>query len=405
MTIVKFLRLAVFGIGIGLSAPAFAAFAVGSVVENPATLAARDLDELIGMVGDGINPSQIAMHGGDFEAYFQGSENFRAGKVFEAVVAERANLKLLGGKALLVTAAEGEKQGAADMMLATKNQAGYVVNELYQLKLGSGAAKQALTDLKYAGMKVITTQEAYDQIAEEVRRGISKKASLGKEISPEIANLKEALESGRILKELPGGVPLPTREEVKAISKVYYSDIWEKLCKAVQGSAATAVAPVTEITIEAELTVASIGMELLAADEALVTSGAEAALSSTRRLANLTGRLLQELGRGAMVLDVGYTSWLVGTACGQWQDGSMATDEFLVMSSMRTIKMCLEIAAIADPELFSKAAFTVAFIVVSGVDYACEQFFNSKREDLRVALMSLETEERYQMTRQIVLGN
>ena len=75
------------------------------------------------------------------------------------------------------------------------------------------------------------------------------------------------------------------------------------------------------------------------------------------------------------------------------------------MSSLRTLKVCLEIAAIVDPELFSKAAFTVALIVVSGVDYACEKLYLARREDFQAGLMTLEAEERYQMTRQILLEN
>lgn len=406
MSVAKIIRFIVLGICLGLNAPAFAAIAVGSVVQNPATLAAKNIDELIAVVADGIHPSQIAKHGGDFEAYFRLSEDGRAGKVFEAVVANRSNGKLPNGKALLVAAAEGDKLGAADMMLATKAEAGYVVHELYQLKLGSGAAIIALTDPKYAGMKVITTQEAYNQIAEEVRRESIKKASLGREISPKTAMLKEALESGRIPKELPGGVPLPTREEVKAISKGYYAGFWEKLSKAWRASAATTVAPVTDIARNAEMTAALIGTKMLAVGEAGAMSEAEASLASTRRLAQSSlARLWLELGRGALVFDSGYTSWLVATDYGRWQDGSVSTEDFLILSSLRTIKVCLEIAAIADPELFSKAAFTVALIVVSVIDYTYERACVARSEDLRVALMRLETEERYQMTRQILLGN
>jgi len=379
--------------------------AVGSVIQNPTTLAARDLDELIGMVGDGIDECQIANHGGDFEEYFKLSEDGRAGKVFEAVVAERSNLKLPNGRALLVAAAEGDKQGAADMALATKTEAGYVIDELYQLKLGKGKAVSALKIPKYAGMKIITTQDAYDQIVEDVRRETLKKASLGRELSPDTARLKDALDSGRIPRELPGGAPLPTRDEVKAISKGYYSALWEKLCEALRGPAAATAAPVTEIAAEAELMAASIGTKMLAVGEAGTMSEAEAALSGSRRLMQMSARLWLELGRGALVLDSAYTSWLLATDFDRWRNGSMSTEQLLALSALRTIKVCLEIAAVADPELFSKAAFTVALIVVSGLDYAYEKVCDANREDVRVALMDLETEERYQMTRQIVLGN
>ena len=188
MSVMKPIWSVVLGICLGLHAQAFETAAVGGVIPNPATLAAGDLDGLILKVAGKIGSNQIEKHGGDFEKYFPLAEDGRAGKVFEAVVTDRANLLLLPeGKALLVTAAEGNPTAAADLMLATKTEAGYVVNELYQLKLGYEATVSALKDAKYAGMKIITTREVYDGLVEKVRQISATKASLGRGLPPEMA--------------------------------------------------------------------------------------------------------------------------------------------------------------------------------------------------------------------------
>lgn len=86
----------------------------GTLIAKPATLEAGGLDSLLPKVADGINPAQIGKHGGNFETYYGLCERGRAGKVFEAVVADRANPALAkGGKSLLVTAAEGAKHDPA----------------------------------------------------------------------------------------------------------------------------------------------------------------------------------------------------------------------------------------------------------------------------------------------------
>lgn len=409
MSVIKLIWSAILGICLGLYAQAFETAAVGSVIPNPVTLAAEDFDGLIAKVADGINPSQIRKHGGHFETYLLLAEDGRAGKVFEALVADRVNKVLLPkGRAMLVTAAEGKRKSPVDTMLATKTEAGYVIEELYQLKLGYEEAVRALTDAKYAGMKIITTSEVYKGMLEKVRRESIKKASLARELSPDTARLKEALDSGRICKELPGGVPLPAREEVKAISRGYYSALWDKIKTRIAeqpASMAETLAPVSATAMDAEMTAAYVGAEILAANEAGSAAKTGSLISRMNPLARVPARVWLELGRGALVLDSAYTTWLLAADYDRWQSGSLATDEYAVMSSIKSVKLWLSIAAIADPELFSKGGFVAAYIVVSCVEYASERIFARRQEELRVELMSLETEERYRMARQMVLGN
>jgi hypothetical protein len=409
MSVIKPIWSAILGICLGFHAQAFETAAVGSVIPNPVTLAAEDLDGLIAKVADGINPSQIVKHGGHFETYFLLAEDQRAGKVFEALVADRVNKVLLPkGRAMLVTAAEGNRKSAADAMLSIKTKAGYVVDELYQFKLGYQNAVSALTDARYAGMKIITTRDVYDGMLEKVRRESIKKASLVREISPDTARLKDALDSGRICKELPGGVPLPTREEVKAISRGWYSARWDKIKTRIVGqpvSMAKTLAPVSTIVMDAERTAAYVGAEILAANEAASAAKTGSLISKMNPLALVPARVWLELGRGASLLDAAFTTHSLVTDYERWQSGSMASDEYAAMSSIKVIKLWLSTAAITDPELFSKFGFVAAYIVLSCVEYGGEWIFAGRQEELRVELMSLETEERYRMALQMVLGN
>ena len=83
--------------------------------------------------------------------------------------------------------------------------------------------------------------------------------------------------------------------------------------------------------------------------------------------------------------------------------GSERGERGLALSALRTLRIGLSVGALVDPELFSKAGFITAFIVVSGLEYACDRLYTAMRDDMRVALASIETEERYRMVREMLL--
>ena len=413
MSLSSVIRFVIAWACLALATPAPCEVAPGMLFRNPATLAAGDLDELINLVGDGIRLDSYVKHGGDFEAFSRTlAVDGRAGKVFEAVVAHEANLKLPVGRRLLATAAEGYKADAADLAMARRTADGYVVEELYQLKWGWEAVS-ALDDPLYDGMTIITTQETYDEAVEEVRRKSLTKASLGRELSPKTARLKDALESGRIPAKLPGGAPLPTRDEVRVISRLRDVALWDGLAQApavpaqgiVRGGLASQAAESMVASAGARLIAAKSSGEALQGAVVVAEETGPVTAGAYRQVARVAGVALLRLAQTTLVIDAAYASWLVATDFGRWQDGAVTVDEFMALSALRALRIGLSVGALVDPELFSKATFIAAFIVVSGLEYACEKVCAGRQEELRVALMSLETEERYLMTRQLVLGN
>ncbi|MBN8459856.1 MAG: hypothetical protein J0M04_18655 [Verrucomicrobia bacterium] len=379
--------------------PLAADIVAGTLIAKPATLDAGGLDPLLGKVADGINPAQIGKHGGDFETYYALCERGRAGKVFEAVVADRANPALAkDGRSLLVTAAEGAKHDPADLVMAVRSESGWLITaERYQLKLGYSAVKSAIGDARYAGMRIVTTKDVVEAIEETIRRETIRNAGRGLGLSPEAAALKEALDSGRILRNLPGGAPLPTEAEVLAICRTHTEGLWIKLAKAA-GFAGSAPGTVVPAVAEEAL----IGIRLAASGTGAVTEDLLAA-NRTRRFEAVLGRTMDLAGRAICVADLAYSSYQMAVDFQGLQSGAITVEEFALRNVLRATRMVLEVAFMVDPEPISKIGLVVATITVAAAEMVGDHFIEAGRSAREAALMELETETRYAMVREMVL--
>lgn len=127
------------------------------------------------------------------------------------------------------------------------------------------------------------------------------------------------------------------------------------------------------------------------------------AAGGSRPVGRIAGVVLLRLAQTTLAIDAAYASWLIAMDFGRWQSGAVEVDEFLALSALRSLRIGLAVVALMDPEFFSKAGFVAAFVVVSGLEYACDRLYDAARGDMRVALALVETEERYRMARDMLV--
>lgn len=145
-------------------------FAVSQSLVNPKT-PTLSFQDLVDLSAGKPSLSKYARYGGDFDRYWQAGSSQRTGKTFEAMVAYQDNHPILWKRLLraargnkdriVVTAAEGAGGHPADLLKIDKHG---IVQEQYQAKLGWKAAVKALREPKYAGMSILTSEDALEII-------------------------------------------------------------------------------------------------------------------------------------------------------------------------------------------------------------------------------------------------
>jgi outer membrane lipoprotein SlyB len=192
------------------------------------TLAEVRLDQMITMTAGDVSGKALDKFGSDFESYWRADGHGRSGKVFEAIVANTTNRRAAAtrdGMRLVPTAMLGQATDEADLLLF--NRQGQVLDRI-QAKLGFTNVKNAVGDPKYAGMKLITSQETYDELVAEVAKRAKRTGGSSLSLSKEWRRVAQALKSGRILPRLPCGAPLPQNAYIESVARNHYSQLYAR---------------------------------------------------------------------------------------------------------------------------------------------------------------------------------
>ena len=76
-----------------------------------------------------------------------------------------------------------------------------------------------LSNPKYAGMDILTDQNTADALRKELQREATRAKAIGRKLQPKFAALQDAIDSGRLLKRLPCGAPLPTQDHITKVAR------------------------------------------------------------------------------------------------------------------------------------------------------------------------------------------
>jgi len=342
------------------------------ILTSPETPTVTSLDELIQRTAGQPSPGKVARYAGDLDAYWQASESAFSGKAFEAMVAHQENLRLeAAGRSerMCVSAVEGELGPGHPADLVLIDDMGRVI-ERYQCKLGGKAAIDALSNTKYAGMKILTPDDQFEWISRQLLEKQASAIRRGIELDPYWAKVEAAINEGR-LNDLPSGAALPLRTEAteRALSVVAKS--WEEL-----GSAAEAPAEAvgTALTSVARIPAAETGSEIA--------------------------------GRALVVVDVATNVYLSYKDYQRFEDGEIGGQYLAFKLSLRSTQTTTVIwAAAADPEPFTKGVLIIAGVALVAVDVGSDFIYSAAQERTRQMLSELQWNDRCYQARQEVLAS
>lgn len=194
--------------------------AVGKRLRDPQRLTTMTLDELMLLTTGDVSDQAIKKHL-DFESYYKANRTSREGKALEAIAAYTVNRRqnALGNNRRWVTTASLKSPGhPADILeLDTTGK----IKRQIQAGTGHQNVLQKLTDSRYGEMAILTDQDTYSSLQEELKKRIAKSNVTGKPLSPAYATLRSAMESDRLMPQLPCGAPLPLRSEFAKVSRAF----------------------------------------------------------------------------------------------------------------------------------------------------------------------------------------
>ncbi|MCC6423546.1 MAG: hypothetical protein IT447_08720 [Phycisphaerales bacterium] len=174
--------------------------------------------EILSLVTDNVNPDTASKYGFDFEKYWLVTGSSRTGKFAEAEVALkfRRYVKLAGLDYEIMPSALKDNRSAVDLIVRNT-----LTDEetYYQMKLGRSAAKSALADPKYSGMKIFVPKDTYESILDELNRAKLKATRRGVPLSRYWQAIDDALDSGRLTDTLEGGMKMPAGSTLEKVAK------------------------------------------------------------------------------------------------------------------------------------------------------------------------------------------
>jgi hypothetical protein len=338
-------------------------FAVGKIIRDPETFRYPTRQGFVTKVVGQPGTDKFRELGGELAEYWRRSQSSYSGKFHEArvLMAENSRFAERGDpRRLLSTAAENRPDHPADLLL-WDSKTGRIL-ERYQLKLGSGQAREALREAKYAGMKIITSQEGMDEINRMLRQAEIKAARRGIGLSPYDQMIRDALRDGRLMTQLPSGASLVSRADVERQAYRWVKPLWQRLERA-------------EVMAER------------AAARAVAAIGKIPGASTTLKVA----------GRVLIVVDYGANAYLIYSDYTRWQEGEIEGGYFAYKTSLHTAQMGLTTYALLapDPTTVSKWVAAGLAVIVAGADMASDAIYEAGQARTRQLLSDLERDERY----------
>lgn len=200
--------------------------AVGDSISTMINHTADEVDLMTRTVGR-VSDKAVARYGTDFEGYYRASRTSREGKALEAITTDLVNRRNAAtgvASRWMTTASLGHPTHAADII--ELDRSGKVMRQI-QAGKGFSNVLSKLSDAKYAGMDILTDQDTYDSLHDELQKAATRAKALHKPLPNQFASLKEAIDKGRLLNRLPCGAPLPTKSHIASVAKAHARSLYD----------------------------------------------------------------------------------------------------------------------------------------------------------------------------------
>lgn len=311
-------------------------FAAGRSLVAPRTTSLGGLKEYLQATGDGVTRRSFIKYGRDFEKYWAASRTGRSGKAFEAIVASFENRRLVrmgDARRLIVTAAEGAKTHPADLLIRAADS---TVSERLQLKLGWKAAANAITEEKYAGMKVLLPRDQMHLLARELTKAEAKAVRRGLPLAAKWMAVKDAVEEGRLAGTLPSGTLTPTRRTIDRLARWHTQKLWNRM--------------------------------------------------------DMVGRWA---GRSILVLDIAEAGYQTYSDINRFRAGEIGGAYLAARGSMRGVQVGLGIYAAVTPEPFSKTAAAAAILVIVVSSEITDRVHDARCQEANKLIERIDRDEKF----------
>ena len=181
------------------------------------------LDEMMSKTVGRVSEKAVNGYKGNFQAYWEAAQTSRVGKALEAVACDTVNSRngALGSKSRWVTTASlGHPSHPADIV--ELDARGKVTRKI-QAGTGHKNVLSKLVDPKYKGMDILTDSDTLSSLQKELTKKSALAKQSGRSLTLKHKALQDALNSGRLIKKLPQGTPLPTKQFITKQAQVHAS--------------------------------------------------------------------------------------------------------------------------------------------------------------------------------------
>lgn len=318
---------------------------------------------------------------GDFGKYWAAVAKSRSGKVFEALVADASNRRFAGlrhGDHVLVTAAERAPAHPAD--LARINRLRRVV-ERRQLKSNLkslGQAHKVLTDSRYKGMTIETTQDSLDRLLLLLKKEKAKATRRGIPLGRQAQIVEDAFASGQLATWSIGGGPLLSERRVLAATKREIRMQWEEVGQKLRLDSEREVLVVTKR--ETSIVWRKAGRKLR--------------LDKARQFRT---RVFRIGGRVLVIADVAVIGHAAYMDVQIYRRGMMRGGYLVARSANRGTQVVLLYYAMFSPEPMTKTLAGIGVLGLAAGGMTIDYFLAEEREALARTLEHVEMDERFQL--------
>lgn len=253
---------------------------------------------------------------GNFEAYFQASQTSREGKALEAIathIHNSRNQALGQGNRWVTTASLGQPFHPADILEVDAD--GRVIRQI-QAGKGHKNVLGKISDVKYKDMAILTDADTYRSLELELASEMNKAKITGKALPPKMAELKKAMESGRLLSQLPCGAPLPSSAYITKVTRAFLAPLFADKAARLAGTSIPVRNAARKVVSKP-----SLGKLARAADNA---GGAPPSLPTPGRGMGSVGKVA---GAAGAVVDVGVRGYEAKRVEDQYRRGEISSRE------------------------------------------------------------------------------
>ena len=354
-------------------------FPIGRILSAEKVSSISNAEILKQTIG-GVSENAVRKYGGDMEAYIaaRGGRQSRTigGKAFEALTVKRFRRMVKNGEQLIPTAVLGNPADAAD--LVRLNIHGEIV-ERYQLKLGGGAAKKALTKDIYHGMTIVTPPDELKKIVAQLEKEKNKCFKAGKNLSAEWAMIDEAIKSGRLTDKV-AGVEVPTSKYSISRGVRYVETRFQHVAKTMENTAVgKMVVKVAERIPESKLVV-----------------------PATKVVSKVTIRSIKFAGKLLGPADIAFSAWQMQHTISQRHlyDDDLFAGRMTTQGGLMAVGVGFLLAP--EPTVTKVIGGICVTVALVGTDFTLEQAHERRLDSRKVLMKNLDNRNKHEAAADLI---